>query len=102
MKNIKKILISSLILIVVGTLGLFLILFIGSLGTSLSNFDAGQGYSFSSEDMGRMSRGFSQSNKTIDLSFKDVEDLAKDWGKVNTLTENEDIAGMLSVNGLSG
>lgn len=86
MKNLKKILISSLILIGVGALGLFLTLFIGNLGTGLSNFGAGQGYSFCLEDMGLMSRGFLRNDKTIDLSFEDVEDLTNEYLERNNLS----------------
>jgi len=86
MKNLKKILISSVVLIIVGTLGLFLTLFIGNLGTGLTNFGTGRGYKFCSEDIGHMSRGFSLSDKIIDLSFEDVEDLTNEYLERNNLS----------------
>ncbi len=86
MKNLKKILISSLILIVVGALGLFLTLFIGSPGIGLSNFGTGQAYAFCSDDMGFMSRGFLQGDKTIDLSFEEIEDLTNEYLEKNSLS----------------
>ncbi len=86
MKNFKKILISSMILIIVGTLGLFLTLFIGSLCMGLSNPGAGLGYSFCSEDMGHMSGGFVGSGKTINLSFEDIEDLTNEYLEKNNLS----------------
>jgi len=89
MKNLKKILISSAVLIIVGTLGLFLTLFIGNLGTGLSNFGAGRGYNFCSEDMGHMSRGFLQNDKTISLSFEEVEDLTNEYLERNELSDLE-------------
>jgi hypothetical protein len=46
MKNFKKILILSVVLMIVGTLGLFLTLFIDNLGTGLTSFDISLGYNF--------------------------------------------------------
>jgi hypothetical protein len=86
MKNLKKILISSLILIVVGALGLILTLFIGNQDTSSSNFGTGQTYNFCSEDMSFISREFFQGDKTTDLFFEEVEDLTNEYLERNNLS----------------
>ena len=89
MKSLKKILISSLILIIIGTAGLFITLFIGNIGTGISNFGTGRGYSFSQEDMGHMSRDFSQNENSIELTFEDVEDLTHEYLERNNLLSLE-------------
>ena len=89
MKNLKKILISSLILIIVGGLGLFLTLFIGNQSTGFSNFGRGQAYNFCSDDIGFTSRRFFQGDKTADLSFEEVEDLTNDYLEKNSLSRLE-------------
>lgn len=86
MKNLRKILVSSLVLIIIGTLGLLLTLFIGNLGNGLTNFSTGRGYALCLEDIGHMSRGFFQSDKTIDLSFEKVEDLTNEYLERNSLS----------------
>lgn len=86
MKSSKKILISSLVLMMIGTLGLSAILLIGNIGTGISNFGAGQGYAFCSEDIGHMSRGFFQKEKSADLSFEEVEALTDEYLERNNLS----------------
>ncbi len=81
MRNAKKILISSIVLIAIGILGLIAIFLIGSMGTGITNFGTGQGYAFCSEDLNNMSRDFFRSRKTVDLDFGKVEDLAEEYIK---------------------
>jgi hypothetical protein len=85
MRSLRKILISSLILIIVGVLGLFLTLFIGNIGTGMSNFGTGRGYSFRQEDRGHMNRAFNRSIETVDLSFEEVEELTHQYLEGNDL-----------------
>ncbi|MGM0366391.1 MAG: hypothetical protein ACQEP5_07615 [Actinomycetota bacterium] len=75
----KKLLISSAVLLVIGILGLFLTLIIGNLGTSLTNFGTGRGYDFRSEDRGHMSRGFLQRGTATSFSFEEVENLTNEY-----------------------
>ena len=86
MRSLKKILISSLILIIVGAVGLFITLFIGNIGTGISNFGAGRGYNFRQEDMGHMSRGFSQNTGSVDFNFEEVEELTHEYLEKNNLS----------------
>ncbi len=86
MKSLKKILISSVVLLIVGILGLFLTLFIGNLGSGLSNYGTGQDYTFCSEDMGYLYGGFSLGDKLVDLTFEEVEDLAHEYLEKNNLS----------------
>lgn len=89
MKNLKKILISSVVLLIVGTLGLFLTLFVGNLDTGLTNLGTVQGYTFCSEDMAHMFRGILQSGKSTDLSFEEVEELTNEYLERSNLTDLE-------------
>ena len=89
MRSLRKILISSLVLIAIGILGLTITLFVGNFTAGLSNFGAGQGYTFCSEDMGHMIRGFFQSEEVVDLSFKEVEDITDEYLKRNNLSNLE-------------
>lgn len=89
MRSLRKILISSLILIIIGTVGLFITIFIGNIGTGISNFGTGRGYSLSQEDMGHMSRGFSQDRDSTDFTFEDVEDLTHEYLERNNLSSLE-------------
>jgi len=86
MRSLKKILISSLILIIVGAVGLSITLFIGNIGTGISNFGAGRGYNFRQEDMGHMSRGFSQNTGSVDFNFEEVEELTHEYLEKNNLS----------------
>ncbi|MCJ7472907.1 MAG: hypothetical protein MUP02_08885 [Actinobacteria bacterium] len=86
MKSLRKILLSSLVLIIIGIVGLFITLFIGNIGTGISNFGAGRGYSFSQEDMGHMSRDFPQNENSIELTFEDVKDLTHEYIERNNLS----------------
>lgn len=82
----RKILVSSLILIIVGTIGLFVTLLIGNIGTGISNFGTGRGYNFRQEDMGHMGRGFNQDISTVKLSFEEVEELTHEYLERNELS----------------
>jgi hypothetical protein len=86
MKSLRKILISSLILIIIGAMGLSITIFVGNIGTGISNFGSGKGYSFCSEDIGHMSRWFFQGDKTKNLSFEEVEDLTNEYLERNDLS----------------
>lgn len=86
MTSPRKILISSLILIIAGALGLLITLSIGNIGTAVTNFGTGRGYSFCSEDMGHMLRGFSQNKNLLDLDFEEVEELTHKYLEVNNLS----------------
>ena len=77
----KKIIISSTVLLIIGTLGLLLTLFIGNLGT-------GRDYNLCPEDTGHMSGGFLQGGRTTDLSFEEVEDLTNEY------LEKKDLSGL--------
>jgi len=89
MRSLRKILISSLILIVIGTIGLFLTLLIGNIGTGMSNFGTGRGYNFRQEDMGHMNRGFYRDSDNLDLNFEDVEELTHEYLERYDLPELE-------------
>ena len=89
MKRFRKILISSLILIVFGILGIFITIAAGNIITGSSNFGSGRGHNFCSEDMGHMSRGFLQADKTTNLSFEGVEDLTHKYLERNDLASLE-------------
>ena len=93
MKRLRKILIASLVLIIIGALGLFITIAAGNIITGSSNFGAGRGHNFCPEDMGHRSWGSLQGDITTDLSFEDID---------MDITEDGGIAGMLSVNGYTG
>jgi hypothetical protein len=88
MKRLRKILISSLILIIIGALGLFITLSAGNIITGISNFGTGRGYSFCTEDMGHMSRSFFYDKENFDLTFEELEDLTHEY------LENNNLAGL--------
>lgn len=89
MRSSRKILISSIVLIAIGILGLILVSVVGNIGTGISNFGTGQGYTFSSEDLNHMSRDFFQSRETVDLDFEEVENLTKEYLKSSNLEDLE-------------
>jgi len=86
MRSLRKILISSLILIVVGIIGLFVTLLIGNIGTGISNFGAGRGYNFRQEDIGHMNRGFYRSSDNLNLNFEDIGELTHEYLERNNLS----------------
>ncbi|MCG9479065.1 MAG: hypothetical protein K9H14_02505 [Actinomycetia bacterium] len=81
----KKLLIPSAVLLIIGILGLFSTLIIGNLGTSLTNFGTGRGYDFRSEDRGHMLRGFLQGGAATSYSFEEVENLTNEYLERNNL-----------------
>jgi hypothetical protein len=89
MRSSRKILISSIVLIAIGILGLIVVSVVGNIGTGISNFGTGQGYAFSSEDLNHMSRDFFQSRETVDLDFEEVENLTKEYLKSSNLEDLE-------------
>ncbi len=79
MKSIKKLLISSIVLIVIGFLGLGIVSILGIADLVPKNFGTVQGYEFKDEDFCNMSRGSILSQNTRDLSFESVKKLAEDY-----------------------
>lgn len=79
MKNLRKLLVSSIALIVIGFLGLGTTLIIGNLGFTASNFSPGKGYMFNQEDSCNMERSRVSALDAKNLSFDTVRELAKDY-----------------------
>lgn len=75
MRSSNKLLISSIVLMAAGAVGLIVILVLGNLGAGISNFGTGQGYCFGEEDFGHMSRDFFRGGRSADLDLEKVEDL---------------------------
>ncbi|MCL5073466.1 MAG: hypothetical protein M1308_21625 [Actinobacteria bacterium] len=76
MKNIKKFLIVSIILIAVGILGLISLCTISNLSSPVGTFGTGTGYTFRPEDMMNMMGGFNlgqQNNNLKNISFDEVK-----------------------------
>ncbi len=84
----RRIFITSILLLTIGALGLVLVLAIEGWGASLSNFGAGRGYGFRQEDRGHMSRGPWREPKQ-DFSFEQVGEKAEDYLERNDLRELE-------------
>jgi len=89
MRNLRKILISSIILIVIGILGLAVTLPMAGRGITLTNFGTGQGYIFNSEDMNHMFRNLFGSRETVNLDFNEVESLTEKYLDENNLSNLE-------------
>lgn len=89
MKSLRKILISSVVLITVGILGLIATLFAGNLYTGLSNFGTGRGYTFNPEDISNMCRGFLKNQEIVNIDFEKVENLASKYLERNNLSNLE-------------
>ena len=89
MRNLRKILISSIILIVIGILGLAVTLPMAGRGITLTNFGTGQGYIFNSEDMNHMFRNLFGSRETANLDFNKVESLTEKYLDENNLSNLE-------------
>lgn len=81
MKSLKKLLISSIVLLIVGFLGLSVTLIMGSFGLGLNNFGTGQGYEFGQEDFCNMGRSSLPLSESKDLSFESVRGLTEDYLK---------------------
>ena len=79
MKNLKKLLVSSIVLIVVGFIGLGATLAIGSIGFAAGNFDTGRGYMFGGKGLCNMERSRTSLTDATDLSFETVKELAQDY-----------------------
>lgn len=90
MNGLKKILISSITLIIIGITGLVVISFVASSGLEITNFGAGQGYRFCSEDISHMSRGW-KTEATEELTFSKVRKLTKSYLEKNNI-DNLEIA----------
>ena len=76
MKNIKKFLIASIILITIGIVGLISGGIIFSLSSPAGTFGTGTGYTFGPGNMMGMMRGFNSGNQYVDLqniSFDEVK-----------------------------
>ncbi|MBC8387236.1 MAG: hypothetical protein ISS13_03550 [Actinobacteria bacterium] len=89
MKSLRKILISSAVLITVGILGLIATLFAGNLYTGLSNFGTGRGYAFNPEDISSMCKGFLKNQEIVNIDFEKVENLASKYLERNNLSNLE-------------
>ncbi|MGZ5550239.1 MAG: hypothetical protein ACXWE7_05520, partial [Nitrososphaeraceae archaeon] len=82
MKNIKKFLIASIILIIIGAVGLISAGIIFSLSSPTGTFGTDTGYTFKSGNMMGMMRGFNYRNQNIDLqniSFGQVKSAAEKY-----------------------
>ena len=67
MKNIKKFLIASIILIIIGVVGLISVCTIFNLSSPVGTFGTGTSYSFGPGGMMGMMRGFNSGNRYVDL-----------------------------------
>jgi hypothetical protein len=82
MKNIKKFLITSIVLIIIGVVGLISTGIIFSLSSPVRTFRADAGYSCKQGNMMGMMRGFNSRNQSIDLqniSFEEVKSAAEKY-----------------------
>jgi len=82
MKNIKKFLIASIILITIGVVGLISGGIIFGLSSPAGTFGTGNGYTFRSANMMGMMRGFNFGNQNVDLqniSFDEVKSAAQKY-----------------------
>src|SRR4030066_2073375 len=82
MKNIKKFLIASIILIIIGVVGLISVCTIFNLSSTAGNVGTGTGYTFGPGNMMVMMRGFNFRNQNIDLqniSFDQVKSAAEKY-----------------------
>ena len=76
MKNIKKFLIASIILIIIGVVGLISVCTIFNLSSANHTFGTSTGYTFRAGNMMGMMRGFNFKDQNIDLqniNFDDVK-----------------------------
>ncbi len=79
MKNLKELLIASIVLIVIGLLGLSMSFLIGGIGMGLSNFSTAQSYKYNNQDFCNRRSGNILSIKGNNLSFETVRDLSQDY-----------------------
>src|SRR4030066_990327 len=82
MKNIKKFLIASIILIIIGVVGLISVCTIFNLSSTAGNVGTGTGYTFGPGNMMGMMRGFNFRNQNIDvrnISFDQVKSAAEKY-----------------------
>jgi hypothetical protein len=79
MKSIKKLLVSSIVLIVIGFLGLGIICILGIVSSGITNYGTGQGYMFGQEDFCNMGRNNASVQEDNNLSFESVKNLAEDY-----------------------
>src|SRR4030042_596437 len=80
MKNLRKILISSIILIVIGIIGLAVTLPTAGWGTTQNNLGTGRGHMF---------RNLFGSQETVNLDFDEVENLTEGYLEENNLSNLE-------------
>jgi len=81
MKSLKKLLISSIILIIAGFLGLGIVFFTGVSSPGLNNFNTGRSYVFRAEDFCNMMGSSLQPSENINLTLDSVKELAEDYLK---------------------
>jgi len=82
MKNIKKFLIASIILIIIGVVGLISVCTIFNLSSTAGTFGISTGYIFGPGNMMGMMRGFNYRNQNIDvqnISFDQVKSAAEKY-----------------------
>ena len=79
MKSLKKLLISAIILIVIGFLGLGTLCVLGFVSSGITNYGAGRGYIFGQEDFCNMGRNSTSSQEDKNLSFEAVRDLSQTY-----------------------
>ena len=75
MKSLKKLLISAIVLIVVGFIGLGTTLAVGSIGFAAKNFGKGKSHVFSSKDVCNMELSRTSLIDAKNLSFESVKEL---------------------------
>ena len=82
MKNIKKFLIASIILIIIGAVGLISVCTIFNLSSTAGTVGIGTGYTFGPGSMMGMMKGFNYRNQNIDvqnISFDQVKSAAEKY-----------------------
>src|SRR4030043_1901838 len=82
MKNIKKFLIASIILIIIGAVGLISVCTIFNLSSTAGTVGTGTGYTFGPGSMMGMMKGFNYRNQNIDvqnISFDQVKSAAEKY-----------------------
>ena len=79
MKSLKKLLISAIILIVIGFLGLGTVCVLGFVSSGITNYGTGKGYTFGQEDFCNMGRNSTSSQEDKNLSFEAVRDLSQTY-----------------------
>jgi hypothetical protein len=90
MKSLKKLLVSAIVLIVIGFIGLGATLAVGSIGFAASNLGTGKGYMFGREDFCNMERSSILTPEAEDLSFEKVKQLSQDY--LSNYSQNLEIA----------